>query len=441
VDVVWYGTRRQPEVDFIVAAGVDPGIITLVLDGADRLEMAGGDLLVRTGRDVLRLKAPNVYQEIAGTRRPVAGHYVLRGESRVGFKIADHDMTRPLVIDPVLVYSTFLGGHDTDDGAAIAVDASGHAYVTGQTLSVNFPMASGGPVGDYDGFVTKLDPSGTGVVYSTLFGGTLADRPVSIAVDAAGNVSVSGITQSTDFPITAGALQSVPGGGFVTRLDATGSAFYSTYLPVVYAQGIAVSPTGNVYVTGATRSSSFPTMPGAYQSSRLSTGDFDTFLIVLDAETSALVYGTYFGVTTGNSMVGPISVAVDASGKAFVTGFVELAFSFPDTEVAFPTTPGAFQTVFAGDQSNTWVAKFDPAQSGAAALVYSTLLSGNAGSGPAGMPSMLPATPMSSAPRGGSRSVLTLQSSCLATFPSSAPSRRLRHRSSTARCRASSSPS
>src|SRR4029077_6998079 len=170
IALVYYGNGRQLEYDFIVAPGADPGVITLAFGGADALAVSTeGDLVLQTRSGELRLRKPLIYQEVGGTKRSVPGGYVVRGERGVGFQVAAYDGTKPLIIDPVLVYSTYLGGVGEDNGSGIAADATG-IYVVGLTVSPDFPPA-GSPVqgnkgADYDAFITKLNPAGTALIYS-----------------------------------------------------------------------------------------------------------------------------------------------------------------------------------------------------------------------------------------------------------------------------------
>jgi len=304
--------------------------------------------------------------------------------------VATYDRTHPLVIDPVLSYSTYLGGSGNDFASGIAVDAAGNAYVTGSTDSTNFPTTAGafaGVTGSSDAFVTKLDPSGSTLVYSTYLGGSGDDVARGIAVDASGNAYVTGQTSSPDLP-TANAFQPVfvggpadlgpagPYDGFVTKLDSTGSTLlYSTYLggndaDVSFA--VAVDASGNAYVAGWTRSSDFPTTPGAFAVSR--TGADDAFVAKLDPTGSALVYSTFLGgsnnIKTANPLDTGRAIAVDGSGSAYVTGYTYSS--------DFPTTAGAFQTIFGSGAFGhvAFVTKLDPAGS---ALVYSTFLGGTSG--------------------------------------------------------------
>src|SRR5208337_2632455 len=219
VDLVFYGNQRQLEYDYIVAPGTDPGVIKLAFDGADSMSIDGqGDLVLHTSAGDVTEDAPVVYQESGGVRQPISGHFVLEGDGQVGFAVGAYDHTQPLVIDPVLSYSTYLGGTSDEYGRGIAVDTAGNAYVTGET-GPDFPTTTGAYRTTYGGlinhvavFVTKLNPTGTALVYSTYLGGTSHDQGQGIAVDTAGNAYVTGFTVSTDFPTTTGALQTTFGG-------------------------------------------------------------------------------------------------------------------------------------------------------------------------------------------------------------------------------------
>src|SRR5437867_3160351 len=281
VNLVYYGNQRQLEFDFIVAPGADPQRIRLGVEGAERLDLdAQGDLVVHTGGAQVRLQQPHVYQMAAnGVRQEIKSRYVLNDHHQVEVWVAAYDTHKPLVIDPTLAYSTYLGGNSLDEGFGIAVDGAGNAYVTGATSSSNFPTTTGAfqPVGVsfegqiFDAFVTKLDPTGE-PVYSTFLGGLLDDSGIGIAVDAAGNAYVTGQTRSPDFPTTEGAFQRVQASArvedaFVTKLNPTGAALiYSTYLGGTGSEegtGIAVDGAGNAYVVGVTVSMNFPTTSGA----------------------------------------------------------------------------------------------------------------------------------------------------------------------------------
>src|SRR2546425_868232 len=301
IDIAYYGNQRQLEFDFIVAPGANPNVIKLAVEGADRLDVdAQGDLVLHVGDGQLRLQKPLVYQAMKGIRQEVSGSYVLTSPNQVRFQVAAYDASRPLIIDPVLFYSTYLGGSGDDIGNSIAVDDAGNAYVTGQTDSTNFPTTPGAfhttSGGGEDAFVTKLNPTGSALLYSTYLRGAFGE---SIAVDAAGNAYVAGIARPTDFPTTLGAFQPASGGGgdaFVTKLDPTGTALvYSTYLggsDFDVARGIAIDAAGNAYVSGFTASTNFPTTLGAFQTT-YGGGVFAAFVTKLDPTGSFLVYSTY----------------------------------------------------------------------------------------------------------------------------------------------------
>ena len=392
VDLVYHGTQGKLEYDFVVAPGADPGVIRLSFEGAERLELgAQGDLVLRTAAGELRQHKPVVYQEVAGARHAVSGSYVSRGQSEVGFEIARYDASQPLIIDPVLSYSTYLGGGNFDEGLGIAVDSAGNAYVAGSTGSTNFPTTTGAFQTTFGGgrnaFVTKLNPTGSALVYSTYLGGSLFDEGLGIAVDATGSAYVTGDTQSSNFPTTPGAFQTTFGGGFsdafVTKLNPTGTALvYSTYLGgdnFDGSSGIAVDSGGNAYVAGGTDSANFPTTPTAFQTT-FGGGTcfggpcFDAFVTKLNPTGTARVYSTFLG--GGDSDTGN-AIALDSSGNAYVTGGTGSA--------DFPTTPGAFQMTYGGGICgvppnalpcpDAFVTKLNP--TGTAPPVYSTYLGGS----------------------------------------------------------------
>jgi hypothetical protein len=382
IDLVYYGNQRQLEFDFIVAPGADPKAIRLKVEGADRLEVdAHGDLLLHVNKGHIQLQRPRVYQEADGVRTELAGHYVLTQANEVSFQMAAHDASRPLVIDPTLVYSTYLGGSASEQGNAIAVDAAGNAFVTGSTQSLNFPTTAGSFQttlgGSADVFVTKLNPTGTALVFSTYLGGSGDESGLGVAVDAAGNAYVTGLTSSANFPTTAGAFDSSFNGGsadaFVAKLNPTGTALvYSTYLgggSYDGGIGIAVDAAGSAYVTGFTGSANFPTTAGAFQPASGGCGhaDYcDAFVAKLNTAGSGLLYSTYLGGTGAEQGIG---IAVDAAGNAYVTGQT-YSTNFPTTALAFDTTVNGFDDAF--------VAKLNPTGSG---LLYSTYLGGGGSCG------------------------------------------------------------
>jgi len=414
INLVHYGNGGQLEHDFVVSPGADPGVIRFAIEGAEKMEVdAQGDLVLHAGGSEARLRKPMVYQEVHGTRQQIAAGYSVTPHSafrtphsaEVAFQVAAYDAARPLVIDPVLVYSThfdvgnaiavdssgnaYVCGGDTvkkinADGSAliystviggalctgIAVDASGSAYVTGYTFSASFPMAS--PLqatigGASDAFIAKLNPAGSALVYSTYLGGSSDDVGYGIAVDSSGNAYVTGSTSSANFP-TANALQPTFGGysdAFVSKLNAAGSALvYSTYLGgsggSEYGHSIAVDSSGSAYVTGYTDSASFPT--ASPLQATYGGGYLDAFVAKLNAAGSALVYSTYLG---GSGEDRGDSVAVDSSGNVYVAGFT-LSTNFP--------TASPLQATYRGGVTDAFVAKLNAAGS---ALVYSTYLGGS----------------------------------------------------------------
>jgi hypothetical protein len=286
--------------------------------------------------------------------------------------VAGYDASRPLVIDPVLSYSTYLGGSDDDSGNGIAVDADGNAYVVGDTMSVDFPTANplqpGFGGSNQNAFVAKLSADGSALVYATYLGGSGREEGHGIAADAEGNAYVAGETASADFP-TAKPLQPALMGrsnAFVAKLSADGSALvYATYLGgsgTDEGDGIAVDADGNAYVAGMTSSLNFPTTPAAFQTLH-GSGPRNGFVTKLTADGSALVYATYLG---GSGRDEADAIAVDADGNAYVAG--------ETSSLDFPTTPGAFQTTYSGGMSKAFVTKLNADGSG---LIYSTYLGGS----------------------------------------------------------------
>jgi len=391
INLVYYGTNQgQLEYDFVVAPGADPGAIKLSIQGAQSIMLdAQGNLVLHTAGGDLVQHAPVIYQELDGQRQSVAGAFVLDGNNQFSFQIGTYDASRPLTIDPVLSYSTYLGGSSNDSGQAISVDSAGNAYITGNTYSANFHTTAGSPQGalggNIDVFVAKLNPSGTALVYSTYLGGTYEDQGSAIAVDAAGNAYVTGSTASNNFPVTAGAFQQTnPAGwfkGFVAKLNSTGSALlFSTYLGgsggFDSSKAIAVDGTGNTYVTGSTSSSDFPTLNPVQAAHADNTSSFvDVFVTKLNVTGTGLVYSTFLGGSGDDFGNG---IAVDAAGNAYVTGSATTTHPTDPSWglIAFPTTPGAFQTANASSSGVPFVTKLD---SSGSTLAYSTFIGGTSG--------------------------------------------------------------
>jgi hypothetical protein len=362
VDLVYYGNQRQLEYDFIVAPGAKPKAIELAFQGTDKLEIdAEGNLVIGIDGVEIIQRAPVSYQEIDGVKHTISSRYELRDEHRVGFEVNPYDASRTLVIDPMLVYSTFLGGIYTDYAWAIAVDSQGFAYVTGNTGWSDFPKTTSAVFsGPYDVFVTKLSPDGRSLAYSTFFGGSGSELGLAIALDKdqetgqrgrLGLAYVTGYSCSTNFPTTPGAFDTIHNNvtwassdGFVTKLDVNGTLVYSTYLGGTdndSAEGIDVDSQGIAYIAGLTWSPSFPTTQGAYDTTH--HGKADGFVTKLNAMGSALAYSTFIG---GMDMDCIRDITVEAD-LAYVTGETR-STNAPDTLGAFPTTVGAYDRTHNG---------------------------------------------------------------------------------------------
>ena len=411
VDLVFYGNQRRLEYDFIVAPGADPSTISLNVEGARKLRVsAHGDLLASMAGGEVELQKPLVYQRIHGERREIAGSYTIAANHRVTFRVASYDHSQPLVVDPVLIYSTYLGGEADDMASAIAVDSLGDAVVAGTTQSLHFPTTSGAftqsplaTAGAGVVFVTKMDPTGGHELYSSYVGGTNGDHGLGVALDSSGKIYVTGATFSTDFPTTTNALKPGPNAGnangtsFVFKIDPTisgsGSLVYSSYLGGTQSSiteignAIATDTTGAVYVTGLTASqpgtalANFPiTASTAFEATPDPANTAGTgFLTKLDTTQSgaaSLIYSTYLGGNGVNQATlgfgdAAFGVAEDSAGNTYLAGTT--------TSTNFPTTTTAFQqhapvSIAAG---SAFVSRLDTTKSGAASLLYSTYLGGD----------------------------------------------------------------
>ncbi len=384
IDLVFYGNQRQLEYDFVVDRGMDPGAIQLKFEGADRLEVDGqGNLIFHMpGGAQVTLRKPAMYQLIHGLRQSVEGGYVLKDKDKVGFKVAAYHTDEPLIIDPVLMYSTYLGGtyygygYGWDFGTTIAVDSSGNAYVAGETWSADFPTVNprqGYNAGGYDIFISKLSADGTTLLYSTYLGGASGayneDNASAIALDSAGNIYIAGLTNSTDFPISDNAYQKSNAGGYdavVTVLNAMGDTLlYSSYLGgsgTDYGMGIVVDASGSAYVTGLTNSTAFP-VKNAYQE-QFGGGAYDAFVAKVNPSASgeeSLVFSTYLG---GGGDDRGYRITIDSSADVYVTGATG-STDFPIEE--------AVQDTFGGGAFDAFVAKIHGADG---TVIYSTFLGG-----------------------------------------------------------------
>ena len=409
VDLVYYGKHHELEYDFVVAPGASPGTISFGFEGIEGLRLDDrGDLVLNTGGDHFRLKKPFIYQEIGGVRQEIAGHYALREGDLVGFEVEDYDSSLPLVIDPILSYSSYAGGGNYDAGAAIAVGADGSAYVTGATTSVNFPTedplqqgSADENLSGVDAFVMKLDPSGSDVIYSTYVGGSDVDLAMGIAVDSVGNAYVTGSTKSADFPIV-GAVQ--------PALTARGTQAPSSLSRDPSVKDAIRQRAGddakNLWqwnyfyeqITGARAPDPFqlvPARPGGGQwtveevrTYRLGLDDWwdlvtrppgsslgDTlpelgkrsaFVMKLNPSGSRLTYSTYLG---GSGDDRATSITVDAERNAYVAGATS-SLDFP-VRNAIQETHGGGEPFYAFD---AFVAKLDAMGT---AIVYATYLGGD----------------------------------------------------------------
>lgn len=385
IDLVYRGNQRSLEYDLVVSPGADPKTIRLALDGADHVEVSpDGEAILYAGHDHVVLRKPTVYQEADGKRIAIDGRFRTLGRNRVGFEIARYDRTRPLTIDPILSYASYLGGVSAI-GRGVAVDSAGSAYVVGWTNFQNdFPTTTGafqknlntnGPA--LDAFVTKFSPDGSSLVYSTYLGGDGFDLGFGIALDASNDAYVTGWTNSANFPQVNTSVQSGIAGNFdafVTKLNPTGTGLlYSTYLggsAFDIGNAIAVDGSGNAYVAGFTYSTNFPTTASAFQQTNPNGGVLTTAFVTKLVVTNSIVataYSTYVGgpVVNNQSCYSDFTgVAVDKSGNAYLSG---------GAGIQFPITAGpAF-----GGTSDVAVARIDTTKSGAASLIYALYLGGS----------------------------------------------------------------
>lgn len=425
IDVVYYGNQQQLEYDFLVAAGADPEAIQFQFEGVGKLGLDGnGDLLLQTAAGELRQHKPQIYQQMNGNKREIAGGYRLHDDGHISFRLGPYDKSLPLVIDPVLSYSALIGDAN---GLGMAVDQQGNAYVIGVTQSLSFPITPGayrpahGRSGSNIAFITKINPTGTAVLYSTFFGGfSNVDLPNNLTIDSSGNAYIVGATTATDFPVTAGAYQTqlsagssnVAGDAFITKLNADGSGLlYSTYLGGSgghdIAQSIEVDAAGNAYI-GGSAASGFPITPGAAQSTLMNEIG-SGFVAKLSPNGDRLFYSTY---RTANTRTGVSDIALDSAGNVYLTGerfprpyvaklnatgtqylFVreldagnnynegkgialDSAGNVYITGIAGPglaTTANAFQRTFGGNPTDAFVAKV----SSAGTVLYTSYLGGN----------------------------------------------------------------
>jgi hypothetical protein len=413
IDIVYYGNQRQLEYDFVVAPGANPGVIQIAFQGAKNLRIdRAGDLLVGVSGGDVRLHRPIAYQGSGDAKQEVAAKYVLKNAHSVSFELARYDAGQQLVIDPVLSYSTYLGGSDIDVANAIAVAQDKTAFIAGGTFSTDFPTKHplqpnvGGPF-DFpkDAFVAKISADGSTLLYSTYLGGKLTDVANGIAVDAFGDAYITGTTDSFDFPVTFNSFNPACGGddqcgakwnngpivenAFVTKLNPAGSALiYSGFLGEnehVTGLAIAVDQNESAYVTGQV-GQNIPAAPivlpdGTIKPNpiqpppfRITVGAFqpfhgggatDAYVAKISSSGTSIEYSSYLGGFGDDSGYG---IAVDNAGNAFVVGITHSA--------GFPVTADAAQTNYGG-AGDAFLAEVNTGAFGPASLVYSTFLGGS----------------------------------------------------------------
>jgi uncharacterized protein (TIGR03437 family) len=370
IDLIYYhNAKGRLEYDFVVSPGADTGAIQLSYNRPVRTD-SNGDLLIAG----VRQKRPRVFQD----GREIACDYLLRGAKQVRFALAKYDRSRPLIVDPVLEYSTYLGGPGYDYGQGIAVDASGSAYITGLSRAPTQPGLDPfqQPEGlNYNAFVIKMAPGGSGLIYYVFIGDQFEDGN-AIAIDSTGAAVITGETRSLNFP-TKNPFQATYGGGFndgfVSKVSPDGlSLVFSSYIggpSYDLGTGVAVDPTGSAYVSMQTARSSLPTNSDAFQRT-LSGNGYHLYVFKL-SPAGSITWGTYLA-SSGNE-IGLTGIAVDSTGHVFLAGCTDSA--------DFPTTENAFQPTFpatAADVQIAFVSKLEPDGTG---LVYSTFLGGTSGSG------------------------------------------------------------
>ena len=379
IGMLWHGLESgATRYDFIVEPFADPNQITLEFEGAEDLEIdAEGNLLIKTPAGIIKQVKPFSFQEFGANKKEIESGFRLEDNS-VKFNLGNYDRSKPLTIDPTvtldnLAFSTFVGSFANDSANDIAVDSNGNTYITGRTLSPSFPTTAGTfdttANGIEDVFVTKINASGTGIVFSTFLGGGFYDEGNGIAVDESGNVYVAG-TASSSFPTTGGAYDTTFNGGvdvFVSKLSPNGSSLiYSTYIGAANfdsATDLAIDSGGNAYIVVRTSDAGvpYPTTTGAFDTTF--NGVDDVAVTKLNPTGTALIYSTFLG---GSSIDNGRSIAVNANGEAFVSG------STTDAAINFPTTAGSYDPVHNG-VTDFFVTKLNASGSG---LIYSTFIGG-----------------------------------------------------------------
>ncbi|HTX39891.1 MAG TPA: BACON domain-containing carbohydrate-binding protein [Bryobacteraceae bacterium] len=397
VDLVYYGNQGALEYDFVAQPGADVNAIQVQFQGAQAIHLSSeGDLILDTKAGTVRWKKPVVYQDDHGVRRPVAANYRVGKNFGVEFAVARYNHKLPLVIDPILVWSTYLGGNAADlvDAQNIFADSTG-IYTAGITYSTNFPETDETILeGTYNVFVTKFNPQGSALIYSTYLGGSVEDGENAFVVGSDGSLYVTGFTDSYNFPVYNAVQPYLYGveNAFVSHLTPAGNQLYfSTFLGGSGsvdengdslgddAYSIALDSSANVYISGSTASYDFPVTEGALQTS-FGGGNYDAFITKLNPTGNAFVYSTYLGGSgdeqAQNPSIGSAPpkinfvygnwIRVDSAGDAYIGGVT--------TSTNFPTTAGAYSRVNQGGGGDGFVSKVAP---NGGSLIYSTLIGGN----------------------------------------------------------------
>ena len=373
VDLTFYGSGQQLEYDFTVAPGGDPNNIRLRFDGADDVRLgSGGQLILSTAAGELRNNRPVAYQESAGSRTEVAAQFKRLADGTIGFEVGDYDHARSLVIDPVVVYSTYVGGSASDFGRGIVADSAGNAYLAGDSFSSDFLFRAS--TTNSDVFVGKLNANGLLLTY-IFFGGNKNDTATGLAVDGSGSIYLCGTTESPDFPLVHSIGFALGGASdaFVVKLTPAldNSTLLFEYSSLIGGSGeetgvgIAIDSAGSAYITGRTSSTDFPTV-GAIQAS-YGGGTSDAFVSKLAADGASLVYSSFLGGSSTENSAGRTGISVDASGNAYVVGDTQ-STNFPTKSPLQPAKSGSAST------SDGFAAKINP---GGSDFVYSTYLGGS----------------------------------------------------------------
>ena len=350
IDLTYYGNHDRLEHDFVVAAGANPADIVIEVGGADKVAISpAGDALLQTAQGPVTLQRPVVYQEAAGARHTIAASYSLHRGNRLSFDIGPYDHAQPLVIDPVTLFNNTVSGNSLTQVNGVALDASDNILFIGFTQASNYPVVNAAQgvcaagCGNSDAFITKLDPTGTTVLFSTFYGGSGIEQGLAIAADPAGNVYITGTTTSYDLPVKNAFQPTSPnpeyGTAFVAMFNQNGVLVYSTYLGGSngedfnngYDGAIAVDSTGAAYVAGSTNSTDFP-VKNAYQGTL--RGYANAFLTKIAPLGSSIVFSTFLG---GSSSDGATGVAVDSAGAVYLTGNT-MSSNFPTTAGALSRT-------------------------------------------------------------------------------------------------------